>query len=346
MLFSFIVPVYNTSKYLEQCIESILCQKGADFEILLVDDGSTDNSGEMCDVYAEKHPDIVRVIHKANQGLLLTRRRGFQEAKGDWFINVDSDDYISQNLLLSIVNIIDNYQPDMVMYNFAYFNESGEISKSRLTLKNESVFEGEKKQEIYAERLLTDDINSVCFKALKREIVDIDADYSTCGIRNMCEDAVQVLPLFTNAKKIVYMETPLYYYRKGQGSITAARTYENWLASKTCFLLTETYLDKWNVSKELKQRFYTHNTEVLSNFLRWAFSQPEGGLPKTLNEILRLINTHPSFINCTKKYNKAYAQTLYLRLCVPKIIKYVQKENVKGLKHFFSLEKKLLSVKG
>ena len=142
------------------------------------------------------------------------------------------------------------------------------------------------------------------------------------------------------------METPLYYYRKGQGSITAARTYENWLASKTCFLLTETYLDKWNVSKELKQRFYTHNTEVLSNFLRWAFSQPEGGLPKTLNEILRLINTHPSFINCTKKYNKAYAQTLYLRLCVPKIIKYVQKENVKGLKHFFSLEKKLLSVKG
>ena len=345
MLFSFIVPVYNTSKYLEQCIESILCQKGADFEILLVDDGSTDNSGEMCDAYAEKYPDIVRVIHKENEGLLLTRRRGFQAAKGDWFINVDSDDYISQDLLLSIVNVIDNYQPDMVMYNFAYFNESGDISKSRLNMKNESVFEGERKQLIYADRLLTDDINSVCFKALKREIVDIDADYSSCGIRNMCEDAVQVLPLFTNAKKIVYLEFPLYYYRKGQESITASITYVNWLASKTCFLLTETYLDKWNVSNELKQRFYTHNTEVLTNFLRWAFSQPENALPKSPEEILHSIHTNPSFGNCTRMYNKAYAQTSYLRLCVPKIIKYVQKENVKGLKRFFSFEKKLLSVK-
>ena len=64
MLFSFIVPVYNTSKYLDKCMESLLCQKSADFEIILVDDGSTDKSGKMCDSYAEKYPDVVRVIHK------------------------------------------------------------------------------------------------------------------------------------------------------------------------------------------------------------------------------------------------------------------------------------------
>ena len=120
MLFSFIVPVYNTSQYLERCIKSILCQKGADFEILLIDDGSTDNSGEMCDQYAKQYPDIVRVIHKENEGLLLTRRRGFREAKGDWFINVDSDDYIAPDLLESVVSAINRYHPDMVMYNFQF----------------------------------------------------------------------------------------------------------------------------------------------------------------------------------------------------------------------------------
>lgn len=346
MKFSFIVPVYNTNKYLDQCVKSLLVQKGADFEILLVDDGSTDNSGEMCDKFAEKYPKTVRVIHKANEGLLLTRRRGFHEAKGDWFICIDSDDFADASLLETVVETITRHHPDMVMYNFEYINNEGIISKSRLDLQNESVYEGEAKQDVYAKRLLSDDINNMWSKAIKRENVDIDADYSTCGIRNMCEDAIQVLPLFTHARKIVYLSMPLYRYRKGQESITSKRSYDSWTASKICFLMTEKYLDIWNVSTELRQRFYTHNLELLSNFLRWTFSQQENNLPKSLNEILHLINTHPSFSNCTKMYNKAYVQTSYLRLCVPKIIKYVQKENVKGLKRFFSLEKKLLSVKG
>ena len=347
MKFSFIVPVYNTNKYLDQCVKSLLVQKGADFEILLVDDGSTDNSGEMCDKFAEKYPKTVRVIHKANEGLLLTRRRGFKEAKGDWFINVDSDDYISPNLLENAVRTIEKYHSDMVMYNYSYFFDDGTFEKSKLSLPDESVFEGETKQQVYAKRLLTNDVNSMCMKALKREIVDIDTDYSNCGIRNMCEDAVQVLPLFTKAQKIVYLDTPLYYYRKGHGSnITTARSYDSWLASKTCFLMTEKYLDVWNVSNELKQRFYTGYLELLSNFLRWDFSQPEDDLPKSLTEILHLINTHPSFSNCTRMYDKAYAKTSYLKFCLPKIIKYVQKENVNGLKRFFSFEKKLLFVKG
>lgn len=343
MLFSFIVPVYNTSKYLDKCMESLLCQKSADFEIILVDDGSTDKSGKMCDSYAEKYPDVVRVIHKDNEGLLLTRRRGFKEAKGDWFICIDSDDYADSCLLETVVNAINKYQPDMVMYNFSYTNDLGEVSKSRLSIPDRSVYSGEQKQFIYSQRLLSDNINNMCSKAIKRGIVDIDADYSGCGIRNMCEDAIQVLPLFTNAKKIVYLDDPLYYYRKGQDSITANRSYENWLSSRNCFLITEKYLDIWNVSDELKKIFYTHNIEVLSNFVRWAFAQSENDLPKTLNYILHDINVDPAFDRCKKMYCNEFAQTRYLKLSVPKIMKYVQKENVKGLKRFFALEKKLLS---
>lgn len=339
MLFSFIVPVYNTSKYLDKCMKSLLCQKSADFEILLIDDGSTDISGELCDQYAMKYPDIVRVLHKENEGLLLTRRRGFKEAKGDWFICIDSDDYADEHLLENVVSSIEKYHPGMVMYNFQYVNDAEEYSQSRLRIENESVYVGDDKQFIYAQRLLSDDINNMWSKALKREIVDIDADYSDCGIRNMCEDAIQVLPLFTNADKILFLSKPLYYYRKGQSSITATNSYENWMSIKTSFLITEKYLDVWFVSDEIRQKFYTRNVEVLSNFLRWAVTQQEDSLPCTLSEILHTIRNHPAFERCMMMYNKAYSKTSYLKLSVPVIMKYVQKENLKGLKRFFAIEK-------
>ena len=338
-MFSFIVPVYNTSKYLDQCMESLLSQKGADFEILLIDDGSTDNSGEMCDSYAEKNPDIVRVIHKENEGLLLTRRRGFKEAKGEWFINVDSDDYIAPDLLESVVKAIDRYQPDMVMYNYQYFTNADEITPSKINIPNESVFNVDKKEQVYTHRLLTNDINSMCMKALKREIVDIDADYNDCEIRNMCEDAYQVLPLFTNANKLVYLSTPLYNYRKGQDSITATRSFDDWMASKICFLQTERYLDIWNISRNVRQKFYTKYTEILTNFLRWLLSQDESSLPHSYEEIIKSICFNPSFTRCLEQYDKSCSSTRYMKFSVPVIMKYVQKENLKGLKRFFVIEK-------
>lgn len=343
MLFSFLVPVYNVEKYLDRCMESLLCQSGADYEIVLIDDGSTDSSGSICDKYAKNYPDIVRVIHKDNEGLLMTRRRGFKEAKGDWFICIDSDDYPEKDLLENVVNAIEKYNPDMVMYNFNYVNDSGEKSKSRITIQDDSVYEGEDKQFIYQQRLLCDDINNMWSKAIRKDILDIDVDYSKSSIRNMCEDAIQVLPLFTKAKKIVYIDKPLYCYRKGQESITANTSYANWTAIKICFLETEKYLDIWKVSDVLCEKFYTNNVERLSNFIRWAFSQKEDKLEKSIEEIIHIINTHPAFNRCMEMYSKKYAKTTYLKFSVPKIMKYVKKDNIKGLRRFFYLENKILS---
>ena len=85
MLFSIVIPVYNVEKYLKECMESILQQIDTidnDCEILLIDDGSTDGSGAMCDEFAEKNSDVIRVFHKENQGLLATRRYGFKRTSG------------------------------------------------------------------------------------------------------------------------------------------------------------------------------------------------------------------------------------------------------------------------
>lgn len=98
MTFSIIIPVYNVEKYLNECVDSVLNQKNVDYEIILVDDGSTDNSGQICDEYLKKHSNV-SVIHKVNGGLSDARNAGLESAEGDYILFVDSDDKIEENSL-------------------------------------------------------------------------------------------------------------------------------------------------------------------------------------------------------------------------------------------------------
>ena len=99
MLFSLILPVYNVELYLKECIVSILKQTYTDYELILVDDGSTDGSGAICDEYAEKEKQI-KVIHKANGGSSDARNAGIETAQGEYIIYLDSDDYIISDRFL------------------------------------------------------------------------------------------------------------------------------------------------------------------------------------------------------------------------------------------------------
>lgn len=101
---SVIVPVYNTEKYLQRCIDSILLQSFTDFELLLIDDGSTDSSGTICDKYTEQD-SRVRVFHKGNGGVSSARNMGLDNAKGEWFTFVDSDDYVHPSFLVNFMDV-------------------------------------------------------------------------------------------------------------------------------------------------------------------------------------------------------------------------------------------------
>ena len=94
---SIIVPVYNAEKYLHRCVDSILAQTFTDFELLLINDGSKDNSGKICDEYAAKDPRV-RVFHKENGGVSSARNMGLDNAKGEWVTFVDSDDWLVHNI--------------------------------------------------------------------------------------------------------------------------------------------------------------------------------------------------------------------------------------------------------
>ena len=114
-LLSVIVPVYNTKKYLRECIDSILAQTYSNYELILVDDGSTDGSSEICDEYAQKN-ERVFVIHKENCGLLHTRKVGFAAAKGEYISYIDSDDFIAADMYEYMMSKIAEHNVDVAIF--------------------------------------------------------------------------------------------------------------------------------------------------------------------------------------------------------------------------------------
>lgn len=118
---SVIVPVYNTEQYLHRCIDSILAQTFTDFELLLIDDGSKDSSGKICDEYAAKD-SRVRVFHKENGGVSSARNLGLDNAQGDWITFVDSDDYLIDQSGLNLLTRTD-IEADLIVYSFLWNNE-------------------------------------------------------------------------------------------------------------------------------------------------------------------------------------------------------------------------------
>lgn len=125
-LISVIVPVYNTEQHLPRCIDSILSQTFADFELLLIDDGSKDSSGKICDEYATKD-SRVRVFHKENGGVSSARNFALNIANSPWIAMVDSDDYVKNNYLKDLYNEITEYDADFVIQDFEFIKESGKI---------------------------------------------------------------------------------------------------------------------------------------------------------------------------------------------------------------------------
>ena len=123
-LISVVVPIYNTESYLDKCIGSIVNQRYSNLEIILVDDGSTDNSLDICRKWERADRRIV-VLHQENQGLSAARNTGIRTAKGKFIGLVDSDDYIAPDMYLRLYRAITDMNADVAICSFAYRNEDG-----------------------------------------------------------------------------------------------------------------------------------------------------------------------------------------------------------------------------
>lgn len=218
ILFSVIVPVYNVEKYLPQCVDSIVIQKGCDLEVILVDDGSTDGSGRICDDYADRY-GYVHVIHKENGGLSDARNVGVNAAAGDYILFVDSDDYIVADSIAEIEKVILKYNcPDMVCLECVKVYPNGKSVPMRDGITAEiNTKSGAELWTYIAE--LPKYPASACSKTIQREFFVDNLLYFKKGI--LCEDLEWAARLFLAISSVAYCDAPYYCYRQSRaGSIS------------------------------------------------------------------------------------------------------------------------------
>lgn len=220
MLFSIIIPVYNVEKYLHQCVDSILCQKFTDYEVILVDDGSTDNCPKICDKYCSIYSNV-RVIHKANAGQSSARNVGIRVAKGEYLIFVDSDDYWKDDdALTKLQQECERIHPEYLGFNCCNLNEVN----GNFIYENSGI-DGNKIRLLPADKVIKYFVDISHFPgaawvcAVSKKFVLHNRLFFTEGISS--EDVDWLMNVFTHAKTYDFADLYFYVYRLNRiGSVT------------------------------------------------------------------------------------------------------------------------------
>ena len=249
MKVSIIVPVYNVKSYLLECVESVLCQSYKNYELVLVDDGSTDESGKICDDYSAKYPTIIKTHHIPNSGPLYARIYGMRFSSGDILLFLDSDDCLRTDALDIIVASC-SQGCDMVLFN----TETTEAFLSKAIsypYMAGQVFEGKTKNSLYQSLVSGAIPNSVCSKAIRKECAILPEYVEKFGKVRYGEDLLLSAHFITNCNKIVYLAEGLYHYRIRPGSAVHSFDIYRKESIKTVHTELEKYIEKWNIP-ELK----------------------------------------------------------------------------------------------
>ena len=243
--FSIIVPVYNAGTYLEECIESIIAQSCSDFELILIDDGSTDGSAAICDNYETKYPGFVTVVHKVNQGPLLARCDGFVLSRGSYLLTVDSDDLLIPNALEFIYEAIAQTEADVVTYGFTRNYQEFLNAMSSAAMLEYRVLEKKEALLLLCEGSTQ---NSMSLKAVKRECACLEVDWGSYSGMVRAEDMLQTTFIYDVASVFCTILDSLYYYRDNPSSTmngglgAAFLHYEDSLRAA---MVLESYAKKW-----------------------------------------------------------------------------------------------------
>lgn len=209
---SIVVPVYNVEGYLDACVASLLRQTYENKEILLIDDGSTDQSGKLCDQYAQSNPEI-RVVHKENGGLISAWKRGVEEAQGDYITFVDSDDTIDANMLAEMAMELTGSEEEIITSDYVIVEDNGKRTPVWQSLRPGSYEEKELISQVWP-KLLGQEHRYVhmsrCMKLIPKAMLVANYHYCDASIR-MGEDVTILLPVLLSCKRLVVMDHKAYY---------------------------------------------------------------------------------------------------------------------------------------
>lgn len=209
MRFSIIIPVYNVEKYLGKCLDSLLRQDFKSYEIIVVDDGTEDNSGKIADEYRLRNPEIFKVVHQENKGLGGARNTGIKVSEGDYLIFIDSDDYVADNFLYKVDSILRENEVDLLMYNICPVSEEGRIY--------ETLFDWKERFKNVGIKEYINEEPSACNKVYKRWL------FLDTGIRfpeHLLYEDLATIPMFAAVSpKIGRTKDALYFYLQRRNSI-------------------------------------------------------------------------------------------------------------------------------
>lgn len=316
---SIIVPIYNVEKYIYRAIESILSQSLKDIEIILINDGSTDGCGEICDKYGEKDSRI-KVIHKNNGGVSSARNIGIDNARGEYIGFVDPDDYIDKNMYEILYGVAEKSKSEIVISSFSYIIDKKEkpqdMSNKEINFnKNEAINK-------YFDMMHPFDCSFMWNKIFKKELFHNIRLNTNILIQ---EDTEIMIKLYSKCISITYIGKVLYFYELRNDNVTSKTI------SKAKITTEQAFLEVYNYTKKNLSQF---NSKALEKYISYFF-----------NIIVEIIKNYYEYENdyyvLINKLKNIYKEILIDRriplkykfhstliLCSPKIYKYYIQKRV------------------
>lgn len=294
VLFSIIVPIYNVEMYLDDCIKSVLSQTYDNYELILVDDGSTDNSSSICDSYM-KADERIRVIHKSNGGLVSARKAGAAVAQGEYAVCLDSDDWIAQDHLLELSRVISAYSPDIICFDHFEVDGKNNIIRN-IPFRKGYYSKNDIVNEIYPYLIRTEQGKAfppaIWAKVYKMDLYRPEQLAVDDRIK-IGEDAACTIPCIVKANNMFILDKSLYYYRRNNISMTKNKKPFSWDVPELIelHLRNKVQIDDMDLQQQISRR----TVHALINVVKTQFYVKEkyGILKKSIKkELARPIYQH------------------------------------------------------
>lgn len=320
-LLSVIVPIYNVERFLEKCINSILAQSFTDFELILVDDGSTDRCGAICDLYARKDSRI-KVIHKENGGVVSARKAGLKAASGDYVSYVDGDDWIDRDMYRYMISNAFSYGCDLVMCDVEHEHSNDKKKPDMTGASLETGYYSRKEIEekifpimLYGGSFYSFGIYPVIWnKLFKREKLIKHQFAIDDNIKNG-EDAACVYPYFLETDSMYFMKHQyLYHYRHSDVQMTVAYDKDSFSRFKSLYeFFNRSNLGKSEYSGQLDYYYSNFVKTMISSELKKENKIPFRKKLAKIREIIRFSNEQ-GFVDRMDTDNFPPKHKLYFKL--------------------------------
>lgn len=267
VFFSIIAPVYNAEAYLEECIDSVISQTFERWELLLVDDGSTDLSPSICDRYANQD-NRIKAIHQSNKGAYLARLNGISRATGKYYVGLDADDMLRNNCLERLYSVISEYEVDLVSY------QNTEVDDATVS---QPILEPDKEytKEEYLQAVIKNRCPSPWDKAIRMECVK-RADYSEAPEnQSISLDSLSIIPAICEISSAYIISEALYVYRVHDGSISHSISERKLRDIARVYEFDERLIKKYNLyNDDIEKALYV---DYLKNILSRGISSYKNG---------------------------------------------------------------------